>query len=115
MNKKILFLILLSILIFPAITFADTPALITNIMDATVNTVLYVASAIVVIIWVVTGVLFLTAQGAPEKLTSAKKALIAAVVGTVIVIIAVSAINLVGSAFGLNGSSSGESSDSSGF
>ena len=98
MNKKFLFLILLSVLVVPSAAFAQT---ITGMADAAVNTTLLIASAIVVILWVVTGLLFLTAQGAPEKLTQGKKALFAAVAGTVIVIVATGAIGLVRQAFGL--------------
>lgn len=72
---------------------------ITGMVDGAVQTTLYIASGIVVILWIVTGLLFLTAQGAPEKLSSAKKALFASVAGTVLVIIASSAISLVKSAF----------------
>jgi predicted small integral membrane protein len=66
-----------------------------------VNTTLIIASGVVVILWLVTGILFLTAQGAPEKVNSAKKALFSAVAGTVIVIVAYYAMDLVGQAFGI--------------
>jgi hypothetical protein len=62
---------------------------------------LLIASGVVVILWVITGLLFLTAQGAPEKLGTAKKALFAAVAGTVLVIIASYAMDLVGKALGI--------------
>ncbi len=99
MNKKILFLILLGVLVIPGFAFADVT--IQGMVDAAVNTTLYIASGIVVILWIITGLLFLTAQGAPEKLGKAKLALIAAAAGTVLVIIATSAIPLVKSAFNI--------------
>lgn len=106
-NKKILFLILLSILILPVKTFAqvglDCPGdmSIDNIACNAVNTALYIAAAIVIILWVVTGVLFLMAQGAPEKLNKAKLALFTSVVGTIVVILAFYGMDLVGKAFGI--------------
>ena len=72
-----------------------------SIVDATVQTTLYIVSGVVIIMWVITGALFLLAQGAPEKVNLAKKALFASVAGTVIVIVANYAIDLVGKAFGI--------------
>lgn len=99
MDKKILFLILLGVLVLPSLASADVT--ITGMVDAAVKTALYIASGVVVILWIITGILFLTAQGAPEKLKSAKTALIAAVAGTILVIVAQGALSLVGSAFGI--------------
>ena len=99
MNKKILFLILLILLVLPSLTFADVT--ITGMVDAAEQTALYIASGVVVILWVVTGILFLSAQGAPEKLKSAKTALFTAVAGTILVIVAQGAISIVGSAFNI--------------
>jgi hypothetical protein len=56
---------------------------------------------LIVIIWVITGILFLTAQGAPEKLKTAKVALITAIIGTVVIIMANYATSFVGGIFGL--------------
>ena len=97
MNKKILFVILSGFL--PSIALAQVT--IQSMINAAVNTTFYIASGVIVILWVVSGIWFLTAQGEPEKLTSAKRALVAAVVGTLLVIIAASAINIVGSAFNI--------------
>lgn len=101
MNKKILFLILLAVLILPLSAFADSTVTVKTIIAAAIQTALYIASGVVVILWVITGLLFLTAGGAPDKAVSARKALIAAVAGTALVIVAASAISIVGSAFGL--------------
>lgn len=99
MNKKILFSILSGILALPALAFAQVT--VSGIVHGAVTTTFYIADGVIVILWVVTGILFLSAQGAPEKLKSARAALITAVVGTVLVIIANSAVYLVGSAFNL--------------
>lgn len=80
---------------------AQTTVTIQSMMDAAVQTTFYIADGIIVILWVIAGILFLAAQGAPDKLSSAKKALLAAAIGTVVVIVAASAISIVGSAFGL--------------
>lgn len=85
MNKKILFLILLSFLILPGTVLAQP---IENMVSNIVKVVIFTAGGIVVIIWAVTGILFLSSMGAPEKLSTAKKSLFAAIAGTVLVILA---------------------------
>lgn len=99
MNKKTLFLILLGILILPSL--ASAKVTIGSMVTGAVSTALLIASGVVIVLWLVTGILFLTAQGAPEKVNSAKKALFSAVAGTVIVIVAYYAMDLVGQAFGI--------------
>jgi len=97
MNKKILFLILLGILILPVIALADDIT-ITGMVANVEAIISYIAGAVVVILWITTGLLFLLAQGDPGKTNSAKAALYAAVIGTVIVVLAYSAMNIVNSA-----------------
>lgn len=104
MNKKILFLTLLGVLVLPTISLAaDCPGGITlgNMACVITGQVVLVATFIVVIMWVVTGILFLTAQGDPGKLNSAKTALFASIGGTILIILANSAILFVGNSFGL--------------
>ena len=98
MDKKILISSLLSSILLPAMALAAT---IEGMVDAAVRTTLYIGGGIVVILWVVTGILFLTAQGDPSKTSSAKKALLAAIAGTVLIIVASGAVSLVSNAFGL--------------
>jgi heme/copper-type cytochrome/quinol oxidase subunit 4 len=98
MNKKILLSILSLAIILPTITFAAT---IEGMVDGAVRATFYIASGVVVILWLVTGMLFLTAQGDPSKLSTAKKALFAAVAGTIICIVAGGAINFVGGIFNI--------------
>lgn len=91
MNKKILFLTLFLLVgTLPAIVLAQAGP-IENIVSNVVNVVIFIAGGIVVIIWAVTGVLFLSSRGDPSKLTTAKSALFAAMGGTVLVILALSA------------------------
>jgi len=103
-SKKILFLILLNFLILPNITLAATTNVeLEEFLKGVVDSTLYIASAIVVIGWVITGTLFLLGWGAPEKLGIAKKALFAVVTGTVLVMVAASAGYIVQSALNLGG------------
>ena len=101
MKKKLLFLVLLGILILPTTALAaQCPGglTITNMVCNVSNVVYTVGGILVIIFWVITGILFLAAQGAPEKLGTAKKALFAAIGGTIIVILAWSAGAIIESA-----------------
>ena len=94
MKKKLLFLILLGgiVLLLPNMVFgADLTSILMNIEDLVWN----VFVTVVIVMWIVTGVLYLTAMGSPEKLTTAKRALLAAVAGTVIGILAFSAQEII--------------------
>lgn len=86
MNKKtLLFIFLLCVLAFPLFAqAADFGDILTKIKDL----LLLIASSIVVIGWVIAGILYLTAAGSPEKTKLAKQALIAAVIGTILVVLA---------------------------
>jgi len=101
MNKKKLFLILLAtILAVPFITLAASApdtfcGMIKKIRDLTYN----VGGSMVIVGWVITGILYLTAGGG-SRLEVAKKALIACVIGTVLVIIATSATSIIKDAIG---------------
>ena len=91
-NKKTFFIILLAlVLILPIVTLAQAPAGdpdITAIKGQLESTVFTIGTSIIVIGWIITGILFLMAQGAPEKMVTARKALIYTVVGTVLIVIA---------------------------
>ena len=130
-NKKILYATLLTALALPFTALADASGILSQVLGLggycltagtvgnvigvslpagtlvlcfvmnAMNTILYVASGLIVIMWVITGMLFLMASGSPEKLTSAKKALLWAVAGTVFIIVAKSAVTIVANSFGL--------------
>jgi len=97
MKKNLLLLSLLAALALPAAALAQTTAnvTVTGIVANVANVIWTVAVIIVVIFWVITGILFLAAMGDPGKLGTAKKALFAAVGGTVIVVLAYSATNII--------------------
>lgn len=63
--------------------------------------VVSVGGYIVIIMWVVTGILFLTAGGEPGKLNTAKTALFAAIGGTILIILANGAMAFVANSFGI--------------
>jgi len=90
MQKKILFKLglLFIALSLPQYIFAQT---ITGIVGNLAGLITNIAIFVVVVSWIITGLLFLTAQGDPSKLTKAKTALIWAVVGTAVAILAGSA------------------------
>ena len=105
MNKKILFLILASVLFLPAAALAQAaaaaPVTLVTMAQAIAGQVLMVAEYVVVIMWVVTGIMFLTAQGNPAQLNTAKIALFAAIGGTIVVILASGAIAFVKNSFNI--------------
>ena len=70
----------------PTVAFgtATLTGMAANIESATVT----IGGTIVVIGWMITGILWLLAAGNPSKITVAKGALIACVVGTIVVVLA---------------------------
>lgn len=101
MKKNLLFLVLLGViaLSLPNLVFGQT---ITGMVANVAKVVWIVATIMVLIFWVITGILFLSSMGDPSKLSKAKLALFASIGGTVIVIIAYSAMTIIGNAI-LNG------------
>ena len=101
MNKKILFLVLLSvILVFPFFASAVTAnEIVTNIATALKNIVL----TLTIIGFLIAGLLYLTATGSPARVETAKKMAFAAIVGTVLYILATIAKDILSNVL-LNGS-----------
>ena len=102
MNKKILFPVLAGILAAPLLASAQFynisygPAIsITSLINGAKTTAWVVFGGVAVICFVVAGVLFLTAQGAPEKLKTAKAAVMWGIAGVIVGIVAYSIIALV--------------------
>lgn len=89
MNKKILYFLILSavvISVFPVSVGAEQQ--ISAMVDGIKNVAVAIGMAIVVIGWVIAGILYLTSAGDPGKTGIAKKAMIAAIIGTFLVILA---------------------------
>ena len=103
MNKKTLFLILLAIISMPLASVSAVNTL-GGMAQAIAGQVIIVGTWIVVIMWVVTGILFLTALGDPSKLNSAKMALFAAIGGTIIILLANGACSFINNSFQVGGS-----------
>lgn len=108
MNKKTLFLILLGVIIsLPVVVLGQVTATSTDpcaTINAFKNITMEVGAAVVIIGWIITGILYLTAGGAPEKTGTAKKALIACVIGTIVIIVAPGAYDFVKGALSITGS-----------
>jgi len=106
MNKKTLSSIVVGILTLPIVALAaistsappinaigDLPTVITRI-----ETFMWVIfGGIAVVMFVVAGILFLTANGDPEKIASARSAAIWGIAGVVVGIVAYSILMIVGS------------------
>lgn len=113
MNKKtlgltILTAALLSVLIFSfasAISAGD-PACV--IILAIKDALLGVGAILVIVGWLVAGILYLTSAGSQTRMGIAKAAMIAAIIGTLLVIIAPTAYNFINQVTGSQGSASGD-------
>ncbi len=98
MKKTLIALFIIGLLILPVLSLAyetpstpptgnlDIPTVIGYIL-----TIMYeIAFGLGVIMFIVAGILFMTSQGAPEKVSTARSAALWAVVGIVVAIIAFS-------------------------
>lgn len=106
MNKKVLFCIFSGIIILLCsplgLVFAQLHSYgpdikFTDIIDNIITASWVIFGVIAVICFVIAGVLFLTAQGEPEKVKLARAAFIWGVVGVAVGIIAYSIISIVSS------------------
>ena len=105
MNKKILGTVLFAaFVVLPSLAFAGGETL--GSMACKVETAATdIAIPIVVVGWVIAGILYLTAAGAPERMGIAKKAVVACVIGTVLAVLAVGSadiLDVVANAFGIS-------------
>jgi len=101
MNKKIILsLVLVSLVTLPFIAGAQPSAKIGSLdqLVSTLESALWtIFGAIAVVMFVVAGMLFLTASGDPEKIKSARNAAIWGVAGVVVGIMAYSIVEIVSS------------------
>jgi UDP-N-acetylmuramyl pentapeptide phosphotransferase/UDP-N-acetylglucosamine-1-phosphate transferase len=95
MNKKILLFVLLAVFLAPVFVSAAVPSTLTNITRGVRDTLVAVGGVMVVIGFVVSGILWLTSAGSPERMGTAKKALIAAVIGAVLIVVASASDSLI--------------------
>jgi hypothetical protein len=106
MKKIILVLTLLAVLTMPVMALAQIstspPTINTDLEglgEKIVSAVWIVFTVIVIIMFVIAGILFLTAQGNPEKVSLARMAFLWGVVGVVVGILAYTMITVVTSIF----------------
>ncbi len=85
---------------YPIAMYAATPPQVTTTMDSIKDGFVTIGSAIVIIGWIIAGILYLTSAGGP-RMETAKKALIACVIGTVLIIISATATTFISGIFGL--------------
>jgi len=119
MNKKILGLLIIALVgftvFFPFLALAEDPncesvgneLTVCCIVDSLKDALLPIGILIIIIAWIVVGILYLTAAGSQTQLGVAKKALMAAVIGTVLVIVAADAYDIINSVLGTEGDNGG--------
>jgi len=109
MKKIALSLICLSVLALPVLAMAADPVLgdrpgEVSDFNSLIKTILdfawVVFVVLAIIMFIVAGILFLTAQGDPTKVATARNAFLWGVVGIVVGIIAFSIVQIVGTAVG---------------
>jgi hypothetical protein len=98
-NKKILLLILLGVALCPIIAQAQT---LCSYLTTFQTDMEEVGGTVVIIGWIITGILYLTAGGG-ERLNTAKKALVACVIGTLVVILSTVIAGVLNTEFSLSG------------
>ncbi len=103
-TKQVLsFVLLLTILVVPTIAGAFSQSSAACTMIRSVKDALVLIGATMAIIgWVIAGILYLTSAGG-ERMGTAKKALIAAVIGTALIIIAPTAYAFINSLLSAGG------------
>lgn len=101
MNKKILFLILLAVVAFSVASPAYAAKTLQEIVDGAKGSLVPLGGSLAAIAFIIAGIMFLTATGNPGRLQIAKGALIAAVIGIVIIVLAAGAEGFVKTFFGL--------------
>ncbi len=98
-KNTLIFISLLGALALPSVVFGQTiQILINNVIN---NVVWPIAIGIIVVLWIITGILFLTALGDPSKVTTAKHSLFASLAGTIIIVLAGSVIVMIRNALGV--------------
>jgi hypothetical protein len=98
MDKKTLLLILFSALLLPTLAQAAT---LIGIIGKITAAVVPIGTPLVVVGFIIAGFLYISAAASPERMSLAKKALIAAVIGTILIILAATACTFIAALFGL--------------
>lgn len=95
MNKKTLFLVLLAdiVLFLPIIALAQTTAL-TTLVNNIGNVIWTVGVSLLIIGWIIAAFLYFLSFGSPEKMTTARRAVVAATIGTVLMVLAGASVGI---------------------
>lgn len=108
MNKKIIISAVLTALIISptfilAFTAPPTPGTTTlsNVIDGILDLLWTVAVVVVIVTFILTGILFLTARGEPDKIKQARDGVIWGTVGTVVILISASILLIVRGIIGI--------------
>ena len=97
MNKKILSVVILSVTFLSIASFANAD--ICSMLDMVKQQLLLIGGTLVIVGWVVAGILFLTSGGG-SRMEVAKKAMWAALIGTILVIVALTSYSLINAVLG---------------
>ena len=91
---------LLAVFLIPVSAMAALPSDLTTAVQKIKEVANAVGGSIVIIGWIIAGILYLTSAGSPEKTGTAKKALFAAIIGTILILIANVAASIIENALG---------------
>lgn len=81
MKKTLITLALIGI-VLPGVAFADLPGMVGKVQSVLTG----IGTALVIVAILIAGILFLLANGEPDKISQAKKALLWAIIGGVVVL-----------------------------
>lgn len=84
----------------PKVNFSDGLGEVWAIAFAVIDMMLYAAGVLAVIFIIVGGIAYMTADGSPEKAAAARKRLLNALLGLVIVLMASVVVSFIGRALG---------------
>lgn len=101
MKNSLIALSLVAVILATPVLVLAIPGEITldTIISSTKTIIWTVFLLLVVICFIVAGILFLTAGGAPEKISTARSSFMWGVVGIIVAIVAYSIVTIVGLAF----------------
>ena len=104
MKNSLIALSLVSvILVAPALALAIPGEITLDTIISSAKTLIWtIFGLLVVISFIVAGILFLTANGAPEKIATARSSFMWGVVGIIVAIVAYSIVTIIGLAFRVN-------------
>lgn len=101
-NKKIVISSAVSVLLaLPAVIWAFTAPVtpstttLSDVIDGLLNILWTVAVVVVIVVFILTGILFLTARGEPDKIKQARDAVVWGTVGTAVILISASILLIV--------------------